>query len=322
MIVTADPLGDFNATSQILRYSALAREVTVPRIPSIFANGPPASAQANNTHHNHSSSSGTNYYSSPMTSPTLVHARPFFGGAGSGTPRNFSPANSHDGDRATMELAALEIARLTEELEALRTGLVRETEENEYLRGELDRESQARLAAEAHLESLEDRIEDRLLELEQIVREDCAAEFERRFAVEEARWRAIRDAERERHEKHMDKKVELLERGLVGTEAEAGDDDKENVLNEGLIDENERLRREIAIMRRELHGRSPTKRVPLQEREDVLQTGEVIEQLGHRMEELQVSNESTEGIAGVPGQRKVRKLAKKKWEDELFDDME
>jgi len=32
MIVTADPLGDYNATSQILRYSALAREVTVPRI--------------------------------------------------------------------------------------------------------------------------------------------------------------------------------------------------------------------------------------------------------------------------------------------------
>lgn len=35
MIVTADPAGDFNATSQILRYSALAREVTVPRIPSV-----------------------------------------------------------------------------------------------------------------------------------------------------------------------------------------------------------------------------------------------------------------------------------------------
>ncbi|KAL3496869.1 P-loop containing nucleoside triphosphate hydrolase protein [Aspergillus germanicus] len=34
MIVTADPLGDYNATSQILRYSALAREVTVPRAPS------------------------------------------------------------------------------------------------------------------------------------------------------------------------------------------------------------------------------------------------------------------------------------------------
>ncbi|PKY08529.1 kinesin-like protein [Aspergillus campestris IBT 28561] len=35
MIVTADPLGDYNATSQILRYSALAREVAVPRAPSI-----------------------------------------------------------------------------------------------------------------------------------------------------------------------------------------------------------------------------------------------------------------------------------------------
>ncbi|KAL3453352.1 P-loop containing nucleoside triphosphate hydrolase protein [Aspergillus insuetus] len=34
MIVTADPLSDYNATSQILRYSALAREVTVPRAPS------------------------------------------------------------------------------------------------------------------------------------------------------------------------------------------------------------------------------------------------------------------------------------------------
>lgn len=35
MVVTADPVGDFNATSQILRYSALAREVTVPRVPSL-----------------------------------------------------------------------------------------------------------------------------------------------------------------------------------------------------------------------------------------------------------------------------------------------
>lgn len=34
MIVTADAMGDFNATTQILRYSALAREVTVPRASS------------------------------------------------------------------------------------------------------------------------------------------------------------------------------------------------------------------------------------------------------------------------------------------------
>lgn len=34
MIVTADAMGDFHATTQILRYSALAREVTVPRASS------------------------------------------------------------------------------------------------------------------------------------------------------------------------------------------------------------------------------------------------------------------------------------------------
>jgi hypothetical protein len=35
MVVTADAQGDYNATSQILRYSALAREVTVPRAASL-----------------------------------------------------------------------------------------------------------------------------------------------------------------------------------------------------------------------------------------------------------------------------------------------
>lgn len=55
MIVTADPVGDFNATSQILRYSALAREITVPRIPSVtsivFHGAPnPAQAQGRGAH--------------------------------------------------------------------------------------------------------------------------------------------------------------------------------------------------------------------------------------------------------------------------------
>lgn len=34
MLVTADPFGDFNATSQILRYSALAKNIVAPRVPS------------------------------------------------------------------------------------------------------------------------------------------------------------------------------------------------------------------------------------------------------------------------------------------------
>jgi hypothetical protein len=50
MIVTADPLGDFNATSQILRYSALAREVTVPRIPSVTSTILSSSSQGRSQH--------------------------------------------------------------------------------------------------------------------------------------------------------------------------------------------------------------------------------------------------------------------------------
>lgn len=88
MIVTADPLGDFNATSQILRYSALAREVTVPRIPSV------ASTTLSGT--TGSSSSNKSQLTSGRTSPNSVIA-----------------------DEAVVEMAFSEIARLTEEVEIL-----------------------------------------------------------------------------------------------------------------------------------------------------------------------------------------------------------
>ncbi|KAH0543477.1 hypothetical protein FGG08_002242 [Glutinoglossum americanum] len=82
MIVTADPLGDFNATSQILRYSALAREVTVPRVPSVTS----------------TILSGTTANKSNLTS-------------GRTTPSSCSPEE--------LEYAAQEIARLTEELDVM-----------------------------------------------------------------------------------------------------------------------------------------------------------------------------------------------------------
>ncbi|CUS07317.1 unnamed protein product [Tuber aestivum] len=49
MIVTADAMGDFNATTQILRYSALAREVTVPRASSRQISGMSDSSAASST---------------------------------------------------------------------------------------------------------------------------------------------------------------------------------------------------------------------------------------------------------------------------------
>ena len=90
MIVTADPLNEFNATSQILRYSALAREVTVPRIPSV------SSTILANT---------TGRTPSGQTLPPSVHT-----------------------DEAVVDMAFSEIARLNEEVEILNVKLTEQEE--------------------------------------------------------------------------------------------------------------------------------------------------------------------------------------------------
>ncbi|KAH7473266.1 hypothetical protein FOMA001_g12011 [Fusarium oxysporum f. sp. matthiolae] len=284
MIVTADPRGDFNATSQILRYSALAREVTVPRVPSITTTilaQPPQMAQ------------------NRSVSPTHPHPRPFMPASG-GSYRNFSPPMSSD-ERATMEIAALEIARLSEEADQLRE--------------EVDRQNEARVAAEAHLLTMEDR----MLDLEAAIREECAMEFEQRLALEMARWKNSMAIEQERTEEHWDRKVEVLERGLASDE----DCDKENVLIEDLEEEVDRLRRENGILKRELASRSPTKRKPLEEREDFAPSskpsrGDSMTNLGRKLERMRVSGEKARPVPvnGNGSPKKMRKLGTKKWEHE------
>ncbi|KAH7310565.1 P-loop containing nucleoside triphosphate hydrolase protein [Stachybotrys elegans] len=237
MIVTADPLGDFNATSQILRYSALAREVTVPR---------------------------------------------------SGSFRNHTPLS--DG-RTTMEIAALEIARLSDEMD--------------HLRLDLEHQTEARMEAEAHLLSMEDR----MLDMEAMIREECANEFEQRLALELARFKASMALEQERSEEHWDRKVDVLERGLDADDSH----DKENVLIENLEEEVERLRRDNAILKRELASRSPSKRKPLEERDDfAAPTRGEVSNLGRKLERMRVSNEAPRSGASP---KKVRKLATKRWDD-------
>ncbi|KAI1269314.1 P-loop containing nucleoside triphosphate hydrolase protein [Xylariaceae sp. FL1019] len=301
MIATADPLGDFNATSQILRYSALAREVTVPRIPSITS----TILAPQDT---------TAELSSPIGSPTshspvLTHRQLFH--PPSGSHRTFSPVS--DTERSTMENAALEISRMADLIETLSSDL--ETERVARIA-----ETEARVAAEAHLLSLEDRVEEKLIDLEQEIREECYNDFEQRLALEMARWKASFALEQERGDEHWDRKVELLGRAGVATIAgDSGDEgDKENVLIENLEQENERLRREIGVLKRELGGRTPTKRKALAERGDVRSTAreggaakEGIKDLGPRMEALRVSS-------GSPTKR-VRKLGKK-WEGTLGDE--
>ncbi|GJC92889.1 kinesin-like protein [Colletotrichum higginsianum] len=169
-------------------------------------------------------------------------------------------------------------------------------------------------------------MEDRLLELEQTVREDCMAEFDARFEMELARWKATLAAEQEKGEEHWDRKMELFEKGLGVTLAEDDNvgEDKENLLVEDLEDENERLRRENEILKRELAARSPTKRKPLRERDDFggpkAGAGPAVSNLGRKMEQLRVSNEApaTNGNTGSP--KKMRKLATKRWETVTDDE--
>ncbi|KKO98133.1 hypothetical protein THAR02_09762 [Trichoderma harzianum] len=281
MIVTADPLGDFNATSQILRYSALAREVTVPRAPSFTANT-----------------------LAPSPTVSTHHTRPF-GNAGFGSVRShFSPVKATD-ERVTMEIAALEIARMSEEIEQLRQ--------------EIEVQSEARIIAEAHLLSTEDR----MIDMEAAVREECALEFEQRLAMELARFKASMQIEKERHEEHWDRKVDILERGLdTGFEE---DFDKENVLVENLTQEVERLRRENMILKRELSNRSPSKRKPLEEREDfVLPSGsgngngtpkhDSVTSISRKFERIKISSD-VGGANGPRSPKKVRRLVARRWDE-------
>ncbi|KAK6066370.1 kinesin family protein [Seiridium cupressi] len=317
MIVTADPFGDFNATSQILRYSALAREVTVPRVPSITSTilsiQQPAYPNLPQSQYSPSSSP-------PLSSPISQH-KPLFKTnifAPQNGSRVFSPVS--DTERGTMENAALEIARMAEVID--------------QLNAELARESEARMAAEAHLMSMEDR----LVDLEQDIREECHADFEQRLVLEMARWKVTMSLEQERGEEHWDKKVEVLARSVGVTvtapsdSADTEDEDKENILIENLEQENDRLRRELTVLKRELGSRTPMKRAPLSERGDFAAVKSEMAGLGNKMEELRVSDANEENMGnarkskvmntGSPT-KKVRKLATKKWQsietdDELF----
>ncbi|KAG6010242.1 hypothetical protein E4U43_008609 [Claviceps pusilla] len=311
MIVTADPRGDFNATSQILRYSALAREVTVPRMPSITAAvlplPPPTPTLTSNPR--------------PVSSVQQQQQHPrVFAPPGAPTSyRNHTPPMNVD-ERATMEIAALEIARMSDEIDQLRL--------------EVDQQLEARMTAEAHLLSMEDR----MLDLEAAIRDDCATEFEQRLTMELARFKASLAMEQERNEEHWDRKVDILERGLGASTSNVddGEADKENVLVEDLTEQVERLRRENAILKRELAARSPSKRKPLGERDDysTMATGGAmpipfskseggVANLGRKLERMRVS--STDGahtasrtaLLGSGSPKKMRKLgASKPWVEE------
>jgi hypothetical protein len=203
MIVTADPLGDFNATSQILRYSALAREVTVPRIPSVT--------------------------STILAGPSSRHTA---------SGRNSPSATSED-----LEVAYREVAQLSEEVDILHI--------------QLSEERSRREAAESCWLATEDR----MVLLEQEIRDECYAEMEVRLEAERRRWKSAWDEEADHNDEHLDKKIEILSRGIDVREdsPEPAAPGQEQRVRE-LEDENEALRRKVENLEREMQLRSPVKK--------------------------------------------------------------
>jgi len=203
MIVTADPLGDFNATSQILRYSALAREVTVPRIPSVTStilSGPGVTKSGHDM--------------SGRSTPTAVMEE--------------------------LEHAMSEIRELREQVEVMRL--------------QLEEETFRRRAAESSWKAAEDRIES----VEQDIREEVWTEMEAQLHDEQRRWRAARDDEADRNDEHLDKKLEILSKGIHVLE------DPSPTIHDRvaeLEEENQRLRDKLAGSEREKGLRSPSKKM-------------------------------------------------------------
>lgn len=99
MIVAADAEGDFNATTQILRYSALAREVTAPPTPTVTNTIVPPPYHGNSKAH------------PPAAAAAAASAQ-----------RSFLYAASGE----ELEAAALEIANITDEYKALAIRLAEE----------------------------------------------------------------------------------------------------------------------------------------------------------------------------------------------------
>ena len=112
-------------------------------------------------------------------------------------------------------------------------------------------------------------MEEKLEQVEAEVREECWTEFEERLRVEQQRWAAALDEERERNEGHLDRKLELCMKGVRIYE----DDDADAAPPQGdrvdeLERENEMLRRGLEAAEREkMSMRTPSRKLkPLKAR--------------------------------------------------------
>lgn len=320
MIVTADPLGDFNATSQILRYSALAREVTVPRIPSVTSTILSATTGGN-------SGSNKSQLTSGRTSP-----------------------NSAIADEAVVEMAFSEIARLTEEVEILGVRLADEEQrrreaEDAWQRVEEKVEGIEREVREECWEEMERKIEEERRRWINAWGEEVVLQLQ----LDLQRSQMLTPDKADRNDEHLDRKLEILSQGIQSEKdlnpptqhilqlykvliqkADLVHEDDASSLEEthsskDLEAENDRLLRKVDALERELQIQSPTRsQKKKQQREPSF-----MDDCGTTLFKLNsLSLNSDKGMGASPmktpgSMRKVRKLTARKWdlgdENELLD---
>jgi hypothetical protein len=218
MIVTADARGDFNATTQILRYSALAREITVPRIPSV-------------------------------TSTILT-------GAGAGAPSrpqsrgrtcNCPQSSSSSGGAGEAE----------EELEELRAANARLADDVEILHVRLAGERERRAAAERAWRVVEERlaaVDEAAVRAEVFAEMDGALAAER--ARWRAAWEAEAGRGEERVDRKIE--ILARSSAAAAAAGEGVVQVLEDGRVRELEDENERLRAKVEALERERLCRTPS----------------------------------------------------------------
>lgn len=192
MIVTADAMGDFHATSQILRYSALAREVTVPRA---------ASRAMSDSSVSSISDAGADTIVESVSGVNLV------------------PGEQRLVARLISQLKETEMrARGMEERWKEADGRRKEAEERLKEAEELwkETEEQRKEAEEQRKEA-----EERCFYIEQSVREEVADEMEGRLEDMRRGMMESLETEVEWRESYVDGKIEIMKRGIQGKHAAA-----------------------------------------------------------------------------------------------------
>ena len=97
-----------------------------------------------------------------------------------------------------------------------------------------------------------------MLEIEQEIRDDCCEEMEARIEAERRSWKGAWDEEADRNDEHLDRKLEIMARGIqIHEDPEPERDEQMRMLEE----ENERLKSRLEELEREKQLQTPTKKL-------------------------------------------------------------